>query len=247
MSAYLRPTAPIAADVLLPADPALAMALAQRLMVKPLMANHHHGLWGYSGRTEAGRELTVQAGGVGGPSTAAVVGELAGHGARRLVRIGGCTGLDPSLTAGDSVVVESALGADGTSAALGAELTRPDRELTDGLAGGMRRVAIVSYDLGAAAAQAMREEWVAAGIAAVDLETAAVFAMAASLGLPAAAALVVAGADDEASTEALLELGDSAELALAGPTDRPGDQQLDARPISSREPTATQPIPNRAR
>ena len=46
---YLRPTAPIAADALLPADPGLAMALAQRALVKPLMANHHHGLWGYSG------------------------------------------------------------------------------------------------------------------------------------------------------------------------------------------------------
>ena len=64
------------------------MALAQRVTAKPLMANHHHGLWGYSGRTHAGRELTVQAGGIGGPSTAVVIGELATHGALRIVRIG---------------------------------------------------------------------------------------------------------------------------------------------------------------
>src|SRR3954452_17331062 len=97
MNPYLRPTAPIAADVLLPADPGLAMELAQRLTSKPLMANHHHGLWGYSCRTEDGRDLTVQSAGIGGPSTAAIVAELAGHGARRLIRIGTCAALDPSL------------------------------------------------------------------------------------------------------------------------------------------------------
>ncbi len=235
MNRYLRPTAPIATDVLLIADPGMAMELAQRLMSKPLMANHHHGLWGYSGRTEAGRELTVQATGIGGPSTAAVVAELAAHGVRRCVRIGTCAALDPSLAEGDRIVVTSALGADGTSTALGAGLTRPDPAMIDGLAGAMRRVDIVSYDLGAAAERAMREEWAAAGIGAVDLETAAVFAMAARLGLSAGAALVVAGGDEDAVTAALFELGDLAEAALRGRTDRLGDQLSDARPIRSPE------------
>jgi uridine phosphorylase len=217
---YLRPTAPIAADALLPADPGLAMELAQRLTGKPLMANHHHGLWGYSGRTEDGRDLTVQSTGIGGPSTAAIVAELAGHGARRLIRIGTCAALDRSLGAGEPVVVTSALGADGTTAALGAELTRPDAELTDRLAGDARRVDIVSHDLGAGADEAVREAWEAAGIAAVDLETAAMFAMAEKLGLASAAALVVAetaagGAVDEAIVRAaLLELGDLADEAI---------------------------------
>jgi uridine phosphorylase len=235
LNRYLRPTAPIAADVLLIADPGMAMELARRLMPKPLMANHHHGLWGYSGRTEAGRDLTVQATGIGAPSAAAVVAELAAHGARRFVRIGTCAALDASLSESDRIVVTSALGADGTSTALGAGLTRPDPAMIDGLAGGVRRVDIVSYDLGAAAERAMREEWAAAGIVAVDLETAAVFAIAARLGLSAGAALVVVGADEDAVTAALLELGDLAETALRGRTDRFGDQLLDARPISSPE------------
>ena len=51
MTGHLRPTAPIFTDVLLPSDPAVALALAQRLLVKPLMANHNFGLWGYSGET----------------------------------------------------------------------------------------------------------------------------------------------------------------------------------------------------
>jgi uridine phosphorylase len=211
LNPYLRPTAPIAADVLLPADPGLAMELAQALTAKPLMANHHHGLWGYSGRTEDGRELTVQASGIGGPSVAAIVAELAGHGARRLIRIGTCAALDSSVTPGERVAVESALGADGTTAALGAELTRPDRELTAGLAARLRTITIASHDLGAGAGRALREGWVNAGCSAVDLETAALFAMAQRLGLAAAAALVV----DEPATEALLAVGGAAVGALA--------------------------------
>lgn len=199
--------------MLLTADPALAMELAQRLMVKPLMANHHHGLWGYSGRTEAGRELTVQAGGIGAPGTAAIAGELCGHGARRIVRIGTCAALDRDLAGGERLVVSSALGADGTSAALGAERTVPDPELTELLAGAGRPADVVSFDLGAQAGPAMREAWMGAGIVAVDLETAALFAVAERAGLSAAAALVVAetamglAADETAVKEELAEAG----------------------------------------
>ena len=227
MNPYLRPTAPIAADVLLTADPALAMELAQRVMVKPLMANHHHGLWGYSGRTETGRELTVQAGGIGAPSTAAIAGELSGHGARRLIRIGTCAALDPTLAAAEPIVAASALGADGTTVALGAGAPRPDADLTEFLAGAGRAAEIVSFDLGAQADEAVREAWDAAGIAAVDMETAALFAVGKRLGVAAAALLAVAEtadgaqADEEAVTEALLELGALAAAALATPAPTP--------------------------
>jgi uridine phosphorylase len=67
----------------------------------------------------------------------------------------------------------------------------------------------------------MREEWIAAGVSAVDLETAPVFAMAERHGLAAAAALVVAetagglAADEEAVREALMRLGGVAVRALA--------------------------------
>jgi uridine phosphorylase len=221
LTPYLRPTAPIAAEVLLPADPGLGMELAQRLMIKPLMANHHHGLWGYSGRTEAGHDLTIQATGIGGPSAAAVAAELVGHGALRLIRIGECAALDQALAEGQTVIVTSALGADGTSAAIGVEMARPDAELTERLAGAGRAAEVASFDLGAGAGPAMREKWVEAGIAAVDLETAALFAVAEQLGVAAAAALVVTRTttadegDEGAVREALLELGEAAAEALA--------------------------------
>lgn len=226
MTAYLRPTAPIAETVLLPADPGLAMALATRLIAKPLMANHHHGLWGYSGRTERGAELTIQASGIGAPSAVAVARELHGHGARRLIRIGRCAALDPALAPGTAVVATLAVGADGTSIALGAPESRPDPELRRRLsaaAPGAVAGPVASHDLGGGASAQARERWRADGVVGVDLETAAVLAVCATLDLAAAAAVVVEvpePGDQEPVEAALLTLGDAAAEALGAGLER---------------------------
>ncbi len=67
------------------------------------MLNHHRGLWGYTGTASDGAPLTVQSSGLGGPSAAAVVGDLALLGARRLVRIGTCVAVDPALAPGAQI------------------------------------------------------------------------------------------------------------------------------------------------
>src|SRR5262249_15871765 len=84
----LPPPAPIAADAILVGDPVLALLLAQELLEQPKMSNHARGLWGYGGSTLEGRELTIQATGMGGPSAAVVLADLAKLGVRRAVRIG---------------------------------------------------------------------------------------------------------------------------------------------------------------
>ena len=66
-----------------PATPGSPWRSPSGLLAAPLMSNHNRGLWGYSGSDADGSELTVQATGIGGPSAAAVLSELAGHGARR--------------------------------------------------------------------------------------------------------------------------------------------------------------------
>ena len=73
---HLQPTAPLAERVLLPGDPGRALALAQSLLVDPLMFNHNRGLWGYTGAAPDGELLTIQATGMGGPSAAIVLSEL---------------------------------------------------------------------------------------------------------------------------------------------------------------------------
>jgi uridine phosphorylase len=123
---HLRPTAELAERVLLPGDPGRALALAQLLLEKPLMFNHHRGLWGYTGKAADGGLLTVQSTGMGGPSAAIVLHELITLGARRAIRVGTCGALDPALDLGDLVVAREAVAADGTSAALmGAATAEP--------------------------------------------------------------------------------------------------------------------------
>jgi len=74
---HVRPTAPLAERVLLPGDPGRALALAQALLSEPRMFNHNRGLWGYTGEATDGLPLTIQSTGMGGPSAAIVLTELA--------------------------------------------------------------------------------------------------------------------------------------------------------------------------
>ena len=105
---HIRPSAELAGRVLLPGDPARALAVAQALLeTPPKMFNHARGLWGYTGIAPDGEPLTVQATGMGGPSAAIVCEELIALGATRLVRIGTCGALDAELELGTLVAAET--------------------------------------------------------------------------------------------------------------------------------------------
>jgi uridine phosphorylase len=145
MPARLRPTAPIAPDAILVGDPGRALMLAQELLQQPKMSNHARGLWGYSGVTETGDQLTVQATGMGGPSASVVLADLAELGVRRAIRVGTCSALDEQSELGELVLVAEAhyLG----------EVERtvlPDPALTDALEEQLeprtRRGAVASLD-----------------------------------------------------------------------------------------------------
>ena len=97
------------------------------------MANHHRGLWGYHGeRKDDGRPLTIQSTGMGGPSAAIVLTELAQLGVRRAIRVGTCAALSGNLEAGTGGR-QPALATDGTSRSLGAAGHEPAPGLTDAL------------------------------------------------------------------------------------------------------------------
>jgi uridine phosphorylase len=222
VTAFLRPTATIAAQALLPSDPGLAMRLAQELTESPLMSNHHHGLWGYVGRTPDGRQLTIQSTGIGGPSAAAVLGELAEYGVRRAIRIGTATALDPEL-AGAVVIAGSALCEDGASRAYGAgSEIAPDPGLTGRLAAvaHVKPALVVSRDLPLAPLSEHAEALRAAGAIAADLETAALLAAAEANQVALAAAVIACSAvapDPERLDHELVELGRLCVSALARP------------------------------
>ena len=185
---HLHPTADLAPRVLLPGDPARAMHLAQLLTEAPRMFNHNRGLWGYTGTAEDGELLTVQSSGMGGPSAAIVVSELADLGAERIVRVGTCGALAPDLALGELVAVERAVSADGVSSALGA--ARPDPALTAALTAD-HRGAVVTTDLFYDPDLERQARWAGDGARAGEMECAALFAVAARRELRAAALLLV--------------------------------------------------------
>lgn len=205
---HLRPTAALAERVLLPGDPGRALALAQKLLEKPLMFNHNRGLWGYTGTAADGEPLTIQSTGMGGPSAAIVLHELIELGVTRAIRVGTCGGLDARLALGDLVVAERAIAADGASAALGTGgHSLPDRLLTHALAhsatehlDGVRshhRGAIVSTDLFYEPDRSRQSSWITDGAIAVEMEAATLFALGAAAQIQVACVLVVSDVFDQ--------------------------------------------------
>jgi uridine phosphorylase len=192
---HLHPTAPLADRVLLPGDPGRALLLAQHLLEQPVMFNHNRGLWGYTGAAADGEPLTIQSTGMGGPSAAIVISELAELGARRLVRVGTCGAIDPSLALGELLVVTEAIATDGTSRALGAgDTVAPDPGLTAALRDGEPGTAsgtVACTDLFYDGREDDERSWLAAGARAVEMESATLFALAARRGVAAGCLLIV--------------------------------------------------------
>jgi uridine phosphorylase len=220
---HVHPTAPLADRALLPGDPGRALALAQALCDAPAkMFNHNRGLWGYSGMALDGEPLTVQSTGIGGPSAAVVLEELCDLGLRCAIRVGTCTALDGAARPGELIAVREVVAADGASRALGAaERLEGDEALTDALADRADRTGtVVSSDLFYDPRAHERDAWAAGGALALDLQTAAVLAVARRRGIRAAALLAVVASgpdrlDAEAIADAGVRLGHAALAALA--------------------------------
>lgn len=190
MPIHLHVVAPVAERVLLPGDPGRALALATSLLGDDRkMCNHNRGLWGYSGTARDGAPLTIQSTGMGGPSAAIVLEELADLGVTRAIRVGTCGAFDAQLRLGELLAVREVVGADGASRALGAPERRPlDPELTGALvADGARPVVAASTDL----FYDPDEERVRGRADVVEMETAALAAVAERRGVRFACLLAV--------------------------------------------------------
>jgi uridine phosphorylase len=218
MPAILRPTAPIAADAVLVGDPGRALMLAQALLEQPKMSNHARGLWGYSGQTPDGHELSIQATGMGGPSASLVLADLAELGVRRAIRVGTCTALDPGLGVGQLLAITEAHawsgGGAGERVAAAAQLVE---RLVVELGDAARLATVASLDTlhgGGSPAP------VAAGDAA-DMQTAALFVRGGELGVELAAVLIVTASaggeqlEEEASEAAAKRAGAAASIVLS--------------------------------
>jgi len=104
--------------VLVPGDPRRARYIAETFFDPGARCvNEERGMLGFTG-TFAGKPISVQSVGMGGPSAAIYYTELFQLGARRLVRVGTAGGLGTAVRMGDTIVAVSATPDDPTTGVL---------------------------------------------------------------------------------------------------------------------------------
>ena len=156
---------------------------------------------GYTG-VYKGHAISVQTTGMGAPSAAIVVEELAKLGVKTIIRIGTCGGASPDVRPGDLVIATAACPLDGTTRQyLGgvsyapAASFRVVRALVDAAAEANVRYhtgLIATEDALYAVTPGWAETWSARGVLAQEMEASAVFTVAALRGLEAGCILTAA-------------------------------------------------------
>ncbi len=198
----------VAPRVVVVGDPGRARLIAS-LLEDARLVNEHRGLLVYTGLWR-GERVSVAVHGIGGPSAALVFEELRMLGARVMVRLGTCGAIDESLRLGDVVVAPGAAyycGGAGLSGYSGPGACLPaaaDPRLTLGLAerigealrrGGsdarVKVAPVVTSDSFYAEDEGFRDYWVRRGVAAVEMECAALLALSWARGYKAGCALIV--------------------------------------------------------
>jgi DeoD family purine-nucleoside phosphorylase len=162
-----------------------AKYVAETFLEGAVQRNAERGLLGYTGEFR-GVPVSVQATGMGCPSTAIVFEELVQLGVKRFLRIGSCGALQPDLQLGDLLVAISAVPADSTAAHLVGEPHAPtaDWELVHGAVHAAKHLGrpvrvgpVVSSDLFYNPDVGQYRRWADRGILAVEMEAAVLFTL----------------------------------------------------------------------
>lgn len=98
----------IADTVLLPGDPLRARFIAETFLEKAECYNEIRGMYGYTGLYK-GRKISVQGTGMGVPSISIYVEELINeYGVKNLIRVGTCGSLQKDIKLGDVIIAMGA-------------------------------------------------------------------------------------------------------------------------------------------
>ncbi len=186
---------------ILPGDPARCEYIARFFDSAEFIGqNREFAVW--TG-TVGSRRVSAVSTGIGGPSAAIAMEELAAIGAHTFIRVGTCGGISLKVLPGDAVIASAAIRQEGTSreyappefpAAADFSVTAALREAADAL-GVRSHVGVVqckdsfygqhspsrmpvSYEL-----ESKWEAWKRLGVLASEMESAALFTVAAALGV----------------------------------------------------------------
>ncbi len=98
----------IAPTVLLPGDPLRARHVAETYFRDPVCVNQVRGMLGFTG-TYDGKPVSIQGSGMGVPSIAIYATELVReYGVQTLIRVGTCGAFQPEMAIGDVVLAQAA-------------------------------------------------------------------------------------------------------------------------------------------
>jgi DeoD family purine-nucleoside phosphorylase len=171
---------------LVPGDPLRAKYVAETFLEGAEQRNWERGMLGYTG-TYQGKPVSVQATGMGCPSAAIVIEELAQLGVKRILRIGTCGGLQPDMKLGELIVAVSAVPADSTATHyVGGEPHAPtaDWELVHAAVHAAKELGkpvrvgpIVSSDSFYNPDEGQYGRWSERGVLAVEMEAAVLFTL----------------------------------------------------------------------
>ena len=224
----------VAPVVLLPGDPGRATRVADRLEGARCY-NEFRGLLGYTGAYR-GTPVSVQTTGMGAPSAAIVVEELALLGAKTVVRIGTCGGTRPEIRPTDLIIATAACPLDGTTRQyLGGDPYAPAAtfrvvralvEAAERLGARHHVGPVATEDALYAVTSEWAETWAARGVLAQEMEASAVFTVAALRGLEAGCLLTASNSagqherlpDEELAPaiDRMIEVALEAAVALGG-------------------------------
>lgn len=191
----------IAPSVLLPGDPLRARYIAEEFLQNAVCFNEVRGMLGFTG-TAGGRRVSVMGTGMGIPSHAIYVHELIReYGVQTLVRVGTCGAMQQALEIGDLVIAMSActdsnvnrLRFAGMEFAPTARFSLLRRAVEGAETSGVRLHvgSVLTSDTFYDEDPEAWKRWAAYGVLAVEMETTALYTLAAKYGVSAVSILTV--------------------------------------------------------
>jgi len=217
----------IADTVLLPGDPLRAKYIAENFLENPVLYNEVRNMYGYTG-TYKGKRISVQGTGMGVPSIAIYITELMqSYNVQKLIRVGTCGAIQKDVKVRDVILAMSAStdsyinrkifnGIDYAPTANFELLKKAYDAGTEkglDLKVGSVFTADLFYD-----DYAEHEKWAKYGILAVEMETAALYTLAAKFGSKALSILTVSDhiltGEETTAEERQTTFNDMIEVAL---------------------------------
>ena len=187
----------IASTVLIAGDPHRASHYAEKFLQENFCYNTIRGMLGYTGMYK-GKRVSIQATGIGMPSTALYMHELIhSYGVQRIIRVGTCGAIQSNILLGQTIVATDSL-SDSNIGMHFSGISVPDQVLLQSAMDfavksniNLLKGSIFSTDIFYSSDAHRWDEPISQGVLAVEMETSLVYAIAAKFKIQALSLLSV--------------------------------------------------------